>query len=79
MYLTFKLFVTAARISLAVTAFKLDYIAGAMLIPTVLAVSVSGWMNVIIFWNRLENGKREAAIEAFRMRRQAAIRALKFE
>lgn len=68
-----------ASISLALTAFNIDYVAGIMLIPTLLAVSVSGWMNVVIFWNRLEDRRRQATIDAFHMRRQAAMRALKWE
>ena len=68
-----------ASISLAITAFNIDYVAGIMLIPTLLAVSVSGWMNVVMFWNRLEDRRRQATIDAFHMRRQAAMRALKWE
>lgn len=68
-----------ASLSLAVTAFNIDYVASIMLIPTLLAVSVSGWMNVVIFWNRLEDRRRQATIDAFNMRRQAAMRALKWE
>lgn len=57
----------------------MDQAAAIMLLPTLLAVSVSGWMNVVIFWNRLEAKRKEAAVNRFQMRRLAALRALKFE
>jgi hypothetical protein len=57
----------------------MDNAAAIMLIPTFLAVSVSGWMNLVIFWNRLEARSKEAAVNRFQVRRLAALRALKFE
>lgn len=50
-----------------------------MLIPTLLAVSVSSWMNLVIFWNRLEASQKTATINNFHTRKEAALRALKFE
>lgn len=74
-------YTTVASISLVITAAATskDYAAAIMLLPTLLAVSVSGWMNGVIFWNRLEAGQKEATISKFQMRHKAALRALKFE
>jgi hypothetical protein len=40
-----------------VTAFTLDGGAAAMLIPSLLASMISGFMNIMVFWNRM--GSRE--------------------
>jgi tryptophan-rich sensory protein len=68
-----------SSVSLVITAATMDNAAAIMLIPTFLAVSVSGWMNLVIFWNRLEARSKEAAVNRFQVRRLAALRALKFE
>lgn len=57
----------------------MDNAAAIMLIPTFLAVIVSGWMNLVLFWNRREARTRETAANRFQMRRRAALRALKLE
>ena len=74
-----RLLFNLASISLVITAASMDSAAAIMLLPTLLAVSVSGWMNVVIFWNRLEARQREFTINNFHTRRQAALRALKWE
>ena len=71
--------VITASISLIITAATMDNAAAIMLIPTFLAVIVSGWMNLVLFWNRLEAKSKEAAVNRFQLRRLATLRALKLE
>lgn len=68
-----------ASISLITTAATMDSAAAIMLLPTFLAVSVSSWLNAVVYWNRLDARQREDTKNKFQVRRQAALRALKFE
>lgn len=77
--LTISTSILLASISLVITAATMDQAAAIMLLPTLLAVCVSGWMNLVLFWNRLEASRKEATVNRFQMRRLAALRALKFE
>lgn len=52
--------------------------ASVVMIPTCLAIVVSVWMNLVIFWNRLEKKRQDAAIQAFEQSREAALRAIKW-
>lgn len=66
----------SATLSLILTISALDVSSSIFLIPHLLAVVVSTWMNLIIFWNRLEEKYREAAVQAFRERRNAVLKAI---
>ena len=48
-------------------------VAASLMIPTLVAVVVSGWMNVVIFITRLNLNKKEAAVKALEKRKGAAI------
>lgn len=65
-----------ATVSLLLTIAATDIGSSIFLVPHLLAVVVSSWMNLIIFWNRLEEKRRDAALEALRGHREAAWRAI---
>ena len=46
-----------AMINLLVTSAMINGPATVLMIPSLIAIIVSGWMNVVIFWNR-EQGRR---------------------
>jgi len=48
-------------------------VAASLMIPSLVAVIVSGWMNVVIFVTRLNLNKKEAADKALEKRKRAAI------
>jgi len=52
--------------------------AAILMVPVFLAIVVSVWMNLVIFWNRLEKRRQDAAIQAFEQSREAALRAIKW-
>ncbi len=60
--------------SLVLTIAATDRESSLFLVPHLLAVVVSSWMNLIIFWNRLEDKRRDAALEAIRGHGEAAWR-----
>ena len=68
--------VLLATLSLILTIAQTDRGASLLLIPQLLAVVVSSWMNFIIFWNRLEEKRRDAALEVIKGHREAAWRAI---
>jgi len=46
------------------TTFTIQAGAAFLLIPSILAAMISAWMNVIVFWNRMGNKERRAAMNA---------------
>ena len=53
----------SALLVMVFTAFTLDGGAAAMLIPSVLAAIMSGFMNIAIFWNRLGTNEQRKALQ----------------
>jgi len=53
-----------ALVWMVFTAFTLDGGSAAMLIPSVLAAIISGGINFMVFWNRLETRSQKKALEA---------------
>ncbi|KAL7495676.1 hypothetical protein ACHAWT_003980 [Skeletonema menzelii] len=53
-----------ALVLMVFTAFTLDGGSAAMLIPSVLAAIISGAINLMMFWNRLETRSQKKALEA---------------
>lgn len=53
-----------ALVMMVFTAFTLDGGSAAMLIPSVLAAIISGAINVVMFWKRLETRSQKKALEA---------------
>jgi hypothetical protein len=75
-FLSFSSKPYTATISLILTVAPIDVSSSIFLIPHLLAVVVSTWMNVIIFWNRLEERHRESAVRFVRERSQAVLKAV---
>lgn len=70
-------FLSLATTSLVITARNVNGISALLLLPSLIAVIISGYMNLIIFWKRLEDRHRKYAIDIFNERKDAALKALK--
>jgi len=52
-----------ALLSTIVTASWVDGTVSILLLPSFVSALVSAWMNIAIFWNRLENQRKKVAID----------------
>jgi hypothetical protein len=62
----------SATVSLFFTIVATDVGSSLFLVPHLFAIIVSSWMNFVIFWNRLEGKRRDAALEILRGHSEAA-------
>lgn len=67
-----------SQLFLAIGVAKIYPTAAVAIVPTCLAIVVSVWMNVVVFWNRLEKKRQDAAIQAFQQSGEAALRVIKW-
>jgi hypothetical protein len=65
-----------STLAMFVTIATTDSGSSIFLVPHLLAVVASSWMNFIIFWNRLDEKKREKALGMLRFHSDAVMRAL---
>ena len=62
-----------ALIRLVVGGAAVNGFAAGLMIPSLVAAVASGWMNLVIFWARLDLNKEEAKRDALEKRKRAAI------
>ena len=65
----------AALLTTMITSVAINGMAAMLMLPSLLAVIVSGWMNIVIFWNRLAVRRREAAMKSLEDGKRAALSA----
>jgi tryptophan-rich sensory protein len=75
------LFYFAATIFLVIILATMDGLATFLMLPSTLAVVVSGWINLYIFWNRMEDRRRDnnwapTIIDTWADRKQATVKAI---
>ena len=66
-----------ALANLVFIATKISGFAASLMIPSLAAVIISGWMNVVIFITRKDLDKKEAAAKALQRRKRAALGTFK--
>lgn len=77
------IFYFGATFYLVIKLATMDGLATFLMLPSTLAVVVSGWINIYIFWNRMEERRRESSsspniIETWNDRREATVKAIQW-
>lgn len=66
-----------AMLAMIVTSARITGFPTLFMMPSFLAVIVSGWMNIVIFWNRMEFRRKQATISPYEQRKQMAMNVIK--
>ena len=65
-----------AILQFIISAATINLTASIWLLPSLVAAVVSGWLNIVIFWNRMEGKRKEEAMNVLEEKKKAFVKAL---